>query len=93
MGCGKYISTFKDDTATTTIDCDMSFPEAVLDMEHRNILLKVAENCPVSKILKGDTKVRSFIYYNVSEPDGKQYSGENITISWKPSLCQHSGVA
>ncbi|MCO6148658.1 (4Fe-4S)-binding protein [Flavobacterium sp. NRK1] len=81
----------KEDTITTTIDCDLSFPDASLEQEQHNQLLEVAENCPVSKILKGNTLVRTFIYQDEPETEGRHYANQNIAITWKPSLCKHSG--
>lgn len=81
----------KDDVTTTTIDCDLSFPDANLEKEQREQLQKIAENCPVSKILKGSTLIRTFVYHNESEPEGKQYANRDIAVVWKSSLCQHSG--
>jgi len=81
----------KDGITTTTIDCDLRFPDAKLEKEQHDLLLKIAENCPVSKILKGNTLVRTFIYHEGLEPGGKEYANKDIAVAWKPALCRHSG--
>ncbi|HRN49068.1 MAG TPA: (4Fe-4S)-binding protein, partial [Niabella sp.] len=50
---------------------------------------EIAKNCPVSKILEGDLKVRVFTF---REGDTKKinYANEEVTVIWKPEFCQHS---
>lgn len=81
----------KEELTTTTIDCDLSFPEASLEKQQHDRLLEVAENCPVSKILKGNTVMRTFIYQGGAETEGKHYANQDIAVAWKPALCKHSG--
>ena len=50
----------KNELITTIIDCDVVFPGSVNEA-HKLRLMEVAKNCPVSKILQGDVKVRVFV--------------------------------
>ncbi len=53
-------------------------------------LLQIAQACPVSKILEGETKIRSYIYHPEDAEKKLQYSNEEITVVWKPEFCRHS---
>lgn len=77
--------------SNTVIDCDISFPNAVVSIEKKEELLEVAEKCPVSKIIDGNTKVRSFIYLKENIENEKVYSNKEISVIWKGELCKHSG--
>lgn len=83
--------TRKEQQRSTTIDCDLSFPGADLSQEQRERLQKVAQNCPVSHIIKGDSQVRTFVLHRGDDIRGKRYSNETISVEWKPNLCQHAG--
>ena len=78
----------KDDLTTTIIDCDILFLSAVSD-EQKMELLEIAKNCPVSKILQGDLRVRVFAFKD-GEAKTIRYANEEITVLWKPEFCQHS---
>jgi putative redox protein len=74
----------------TVIDCDISFPNSILEKEQNDKLLEIAENCPVSKILSGNIKVRSFIYQPAEIDKQKDYANDEVTVVWKAELCKHS---
>ena len=78
----------KNELTTSYIDCDLIFQGNVPD-DQRLRLQEIAKNCPVSKLLQGEVKVRMFAF---REPETKtiRYSTEEVTVEWKPELCQHS---
>jgi putative redox protein len=78
----------KDEVINNIIDCDILFLTDVSD-EQRLKLQEIAKNCPVSKILQGELKVRVFSFREVDTKTIKYSSGE-ITVLWKPELCQHA---
>ena len=51
----------KAELTATIIDCDILFLSPVSE-EQKMKLLEIAKNCPVSKILQGDLKVRVFAF-------------------------------
>jgi putative redox protein len=78
----------KGELTSTIIDCDILFLSVVSD-EQKIKLLEIAKNCPVSKILQGDLKVRVFAFRD-EETKTIKYSNEEIIVLWKPEFCQHS---
>lgn len=75
---------------TYVIDRDISFPESILSSEQKDRLLEIAQHCPISKLLEGDTKIRTFLYHDEDVEKKMHYSNENLTVVWKPELCKHS---
>lgn len=51
----------KEDAMHTIIDRDISFPDATVDPEQKKKLLEIAKNCPISRLLEGQIRVRSFM--------------------------------
>lgn len=74
----------------TFIDRDISFPGTV-DAERKNRLEEIAQHCPVSKILEGNVKVRTYIIRGDDIDKKLKYSNDEITVVWKPEFCKHSG--
>jgi putative redox protein len=78
----------KDEVTTNIFDCDILFLSQVSD-EQKMKLLEIAKNCPVSKVLQGDVKVRTFAFRD-GDTKTIKYANEEITVLWKPEFCQHS---
>ena len=79
----------KDGQTTTIIDRDIIFFDPVPE-EQKTRLLEIASHCPISKILEGGTKVRTFIFRDSPTEKVIKYTNEEITVEWKPEYCQHS---
>ena len=71
------------------MDRDIKFLSPVTE-EQRIRLEEIASHCPVSKLLQGEVKVRTFTYSK--EDTGKKinYANDEGAIVWKPELCRHS---
>jgi len=79
----------KEDKTTTIIDRDIIFFDRVPE-EQKTRLMEIASHCPISKILEGDTKVRTFVFRDSPTEKVIKYPNEEITVEWKPEYCQHS---
>ncbi|RTL60241.1 MAG: hypothetical protein EKK37_05215 [Sphingobacteriales bacterium] len=82
--------TKQGDETTTYIDRDISFPQP-LPAEQKDRLLEIALHCPISKILEGEIKIRSFVYHDEEVDKNIKYKNDEVTVVWKPELCKHSG--
>ena len=74
----------------TTMDRDIKFGSPVTE-EQRKRLMDIASHCPVSKMLQGDVQVRTFAYSDADLEKKVNYANDEVTVVWKPELCQHSG--
>jgi putative redox protein len=77
-----------NDIKTTIIDRDLILGENVPD-EQKTKLQEIASHCPISKILEGNIKLRTFVF-KTGEAKTIKYGNEDITVLWKPEFCQHS---
>jgi putative redox protein len=80
----------KGETTTTIIDRDIIFLSPV-DDEQKLRLIEIAKHCPISKILEGDIKVRTFLLKDIHTANKIDYPNDDMTVVWKPEFCQHSG--
>ncbi|MCW2264037.1 MULTISPECIES: (4Fe-4S)-binding protein [Sphingobacterium] len=90
VGKANLFQTQTKENLVTTIDCDISFPDSIISIDQKEKLLMVAEQCPVSKIIGGSTKIRSFIYLEDDLENEKTYSNQEVAVVWKGELCKHS---
>jgi putative redox protein len=79
----------KDGKTTTMIDRDIVFSGEVSE-EQKNRLHEIAKHCPISKILEGELKLRTFLFREELTAKKINCSNNEITVVWKPELCQHS---
>jgi putative redox protein len=82
-----YIET-KNELTTHIIDRDIIFAADTTE-EQKTKLQQIASNCPISKILEGNTKVRTFVFRD-GETKKIKYANQEITVGWKPDFCQHA---
>ncbi len=74
---------------TTIIDRDVRFPLDVPE-DQKLRLQEIAKHCPVSKMLEGDIKVRTFMFREDDTAKLVNYQNDDVTVEWRPELCQHS---
>ena len=79
----------KEQKTNTIIDRDIVFFSPVED-EQKMRLVEIAKQCPISKILEGDIKVRSFVFKEGENEKKINYANDEITVVWKPGICQHA---
>jgi putative redox protein len=79
----------KEDKKFTTFDRDINFLSPVTD-EQRERLIQIAKVCPISKILEGDIKIRTFAYSDGEDKNAHTYTNGDVTVAWKPELCRHA---
>jgi len=85
-----YYSEMTGENTSIIIDIDIKFLSEI-DKEKKLRLLEIAKKCPISKILEGDTKVRTFLFRDNETEKKLRYPNDEITVVWKPEYCQHSG--
>ena len=73
---------------TTIIDRDLILDDNIPD-DQKTKLQEIASHCPISKMLEGNVKTRTFIF-KTGETKTIKYGHEEITVLWKPEFCQHS---
>lgn len=77
-----------NDITNTIIDRDLILGDSVPN-DQKIKLQEIASHCPISKILEGDIKIRTFIF-KTGEAKTIKYGNYEITVLWKPEFCQHS---
>jgi putative redox protein len=86
---GNWYQERKDEKITTIIDRDILFLSPV-EEEKKLRLQEIASQCPISKILENEIKVRTFIFRDGETERKIKYTNGEITVVWKPEFCQHS---
>jgi putative redox protein len=81
--------TIEDGEKITTFDLDIRF-KGSLDDEQVTRLHEISEHCPVTKLLKRGNHVRTFVYRDGETAKHHDYTNGEVTVVWKPELCQHS---
>jgi putative redox protein len=77
-----------NDITTTIIDRDLILGENVPE-EQKAKLQDIASHCPISKILEGNIKLRTFVF-KTGEAKTVKYGNEDLTVIWRPEFCQHA---
>jgi putative redox protein len=86
---GNWYREKKDEKIITIIDRDILFLSPV-EEEKKLRLLEIAGQCPISKILENEIKVRTFVFRDGETERKIKYTNGEITVVWKPEFCQHS---
>ncbi len=73
----------------TVADCDIVFPAGIPE-EQKARLQEIAKFSPISKILENEINVRTFVFKDNENAKKINYANKEITVVWKPDLCQHS---
>ncbi|HWZ03290.1 MAG TPA: (4Fe-4S)-binding protein [Mucilaginibacter sp.] len=79
----------KEGKKVTVIDRDLNFLTPVTD-EQRERLIQIAKVCPISRLLEGEIRIRTFAYSENEEKEKHTYTNGDITVIWKPELCRHA---
>jgi putative redox protein len=77
-----------NEITTAIIDRDLVLADTIPN-EQKMKLQEIASHCPISKILEGNIKLRTFVF-KTGETKTIKYGNEDITVLWKPEFCQHS---
>ena len=77
-----------DDRTVATLDRDVVFSTPLPD-EQQVALREAAASCPVSTLLEGEVKVRTFVE-RTGDAEVKEYAGDGFAVEWRPDYCQHS---
>ena len=73
----------------TIIDRDINFISIITD-EQRERLIQIAKVCPVSKIMEGEIRIRTFAYTGTDTENTHTYANGDVTVEWRPELCKHA---
>lgn len=79
----------ENDKTVTIIDRDISFISHV-EEEKRARLLEIAKACPISRILEGELKLRTFLRRDEDVEKKVHYTNGEVTVVWKPEFCKHA---
>lgn len=82
-------SEIKDEKKVTVIDRDLNFLTP-LPAEQRERLIQIAKVCPISKLLEGEIRMRTFAYGDDPDENEHTYTHDGLTVVWKPELCKHA---
>jgi putative redox protein len=76
---------------STIIDLEIKFISAVDDQQKLR-LQEIVKHCPLSRVLEGNIKVRTFLFKNEDVKRKVNYSNDDITVVWKPEFCEYSTI-
>ncbi len=79
----------ENEQTVSIIDRDIKFISHV-DEEKRSRLLEIAKACPISRILEGEIKLRTFLFRDEDIEKKLLYTNGEVTIVWKPEFCKHA---